>query len=116
MKLLATWLIGAAAISISAWIMPGVNVSGFGSALLAALILGIVNAFIRPLLLILTLPINILTLGLFTLVINTAMVGLTAWILPGFSIANFWIALIFSIILSVITWIMEGIFKEARTD
>lgn len=112
MKLFLTWLISALAIFISAWIVPGVTISSFGSALLAALILGAVNAFIRPILLLLTLPINILTLGLFTLVINVAMVGLVALILPGFAIANFWTALLFTIILSLVVWIMEGIVKK----
>lgn len=112
MKLFLTWLISALAIFISAWLVPGVTIRSFGSALLAALILGAVNAFIRPILILLTLPINILTLGLFTLVINVAMVGLVALILPGFAIANFWTALLFTIILSLVVWIMEGIVKK----
>ena len=114
MKLLLTWIIGALAILLSAWIVPGVSIAGFGASLLAALILGAVNAMIRPIIIILTLPINILTLGLFTLVINVAMVSLVALIIPGFSIANFWTALIFTIILSIITWIMEGVIKEKK--
>ena len=114
MKILLTWIIGALAILLSAWIVPGVNIAGFGASLLAALILGAVNAVIRPIIIILTLPINILTLGLFTLVINVAMVALVALIIPGFSIANFWTALIFTIILSIITWIMEGVIKEEK--
>ncbi len=112
MKIIVTWLLSALAIGISAWLIPGAEISGFGAALLAALILGAVNAVIRPLLIILTLPINILTLGLFTLVINAGMVALTAAILPGFSIANFWIAVLFSVVLSVIGWILNGVIKD----
>jgi len=112
MKIFLTWLISALALLISAWLIPGVYIAGFGSALLAALILGAINAVIRPILIILTLPINILTLGLFTFVINALMVALAAYILPGFSIANFWIAIIFSIILMIITSIMQSLIKE----
>lgn len=112
MKILVTWILSALAIGISAWLIPGAEISGFGAALLAALILGAVNAVIRPLLIILTLPINILTLGLFTLVINAGTVALTAALLSGFSIANFWVAVLFSLVLSLVTWIMEGAIKD----
>ncbi|MFP4514475.1 MAG: phage holin family protein [Parcubacteria group bacterium] len=112
MKLLITWLISTAAIFISAWLIPGASVSGFWAGLLVALVLGVVNAVIRPLLLVLTLPINILTLGLFTLVINALMVLLVAAIIPGFIISSFWIALIFSIILSIIVWILEALLDK----
>lgn len=111
MKLLLTWLISTLALLISSWLIPGAKLSGFWSALIAALILGIVNAVIRPFLVLLTLPINILTLGLFTLVINALMVWLVSAILPGFSISNFWIALIFSIILALTVWLMEVIIQ-----
>lgn len=114
MKIILTWLIGAVAMLLSAWLIPGAQVRGFGTALLAALILGAVNAVIRPIILILTLPINILTLGLFTLIINAAMVSLAAAIIPGFSLANFGTALIFSIILSLITWTIETLVKERK--
>jgi putative membrane protein len=112
MKLLITWLTSTAAILISAWLIPGASVSGFWAGLLIAVVLGIVNAVIRPLLLILTLPINVLTLGLFTLIINALMVLLVAAIIPGFLISSFWIALLFSIILSVIVWILEAVLEQ----
>ena len=114
MKLLITWLASALAILLSAWLVPGVYISGFGSALIAAIVLGVVNAIIRPILIVLTLPINILTLGLFTLVINAAMVALSAAVLPGFSISSFWTAVLFSLILTVIDWIIEGLIKEKK--
>jgi putative membrane protein len=112
MKLLITWLISTAAVLISAWLISGASVSGFWSGLLVALILGVVNAVIRPFLLLLTLPINVLTLGLFTLVINALMVLLVAAILPGFVVSSFWIALIFSIILSIVVWILEALLDK----
>jgi putative membrane protein len=71
-----------------------------------------VNAIIRPFLLLLTLPINILTLGLFTLVINALMVLLVATIISGFVVSSFWIALVFSIILSLIVWILEAVLEQ----
>ncbi len=114
MKLIITWVVSALAILLSAWLVPGANISGFGSALITALVLGAVNAIIRPIILIFTLPINILTLGLFTLIINASMVSLTAFILPGFSISNFWTALIFSLILSLANWVIEVLLKEEK--
>jgi putative membrane protein len=114
MKILLTWLISSLAIIISAYIVPGVYIKGFFTALITSVILGAINAIIRPILLFLTLPINILTLGLFTLVINALMVSLAAAILPGFSVGGFWVAMLFSIILSLVTWLMEGLIKEGR--
>ncbi len=112
MKILITWLISTVAILISAWLIPGASVSTLWTGLLVSALLGIVNAIIRPLLLILTLPINILTLGLFTLVINALMILLVASIISGFIIANFWIALLFSLILTFIVWLMEELIKK----
>jgi putative membrane protein len=111
MKILLTWLISTLALLISAWLIPGAKIESFWSALIASLVLGIVNAVIRPILVILTLPINLLTLGLFTLVTNGLMVWLASAMLAGFSIANFLTALIFSVILAFIVWIMEAIIK-----
>lgn len=112
MKLILTWLISSLAVIVSAYLVPGAQITGFLAALLAAIMLGAVNSFIRPILLFLTLPINILTLGLFTLVINALMVLLAAAIVPGFSIASFWVALLFSVILSIITWLMEQVIEK----
>lgn len=114
MRLILTWLISAIAIFLSAWLAPGATISSFGAALLVAIVLGAVNSFIRPAVLFLTLPINILTMGLFTLIVNTAMVSFVAFIMPGFSLAGFWTAFIFAIILSAVTWLIEGLLKEVR--
>lgn len=102
MLFVINWLLSALAIVLSAYLLPGVRVSDFGTALIAAIVLGIVNAVIRPLLLLLTLPINILTLGLFTLVINALLILLVANIVPGFQVDGLVWALIFGVILSII--------------
>jgi putative membrane protein len=101
------WLLATLAVIVAAYLIPRVHLSGFLAALVAALILGLVNTIIKPILLILTLPINLLTLGLFTLVINALMVLLTSAIVPGFAVNGFWNALIFSVVLSLINWFFE---------
>lgn len=101
-QLVVNWLVATLAIVITAYLLPTVEVAGFFAALVAALVLGIVNAFLRPLLIILTLPINILTLGLFTLVINAALIMLTSTLVPGFYVPGFLSALLFSVVLMVV--------------
>lgn len=88
----------------SAWV-PGIEVKGVGTLLGAALLLGVVNAIVRPLLVILTLPITVLTLGLFLLVINAAMLGLVAWMFDSFTITGFGAALLGSIVVSLTGWL-----------
>lgn len=95
---------------ISAYILPGVHVKDFVVALILAVILGIINAILRPILLILTLPINILTLGLFTFVINAFLVMLAARLVKGFSVDNFLWALAFSLVLSLV----NGFFHHVK--
>ncbi len=109
MTLLIKWLVNALAIGITAYLLPGVAISGFFAALVTALVLGVVNIFIKPLLLLLTLPINILTLGLFTLVINALMIMLVAAV-PGFMVRGFWWALLFGLVLAVVNYILDVIF------
>ena len=89
MQLILRWLINAVAILLLAFYLPGITVSGFYAALIAALILGIINALIRPVLIILTLPVNVLTLGLFTLVINALLFWFTATVVKGFEVSSF---------------------------
>lgn len=101
MHILLRWLISALVIIAISYLLPGIHVSGFLVALIAALVLGLVNAIVKPIVILLTLPINILTLGLFTFVINAALVLLAAKIVPGFSVDGFWWALAFSLITSL---------------
>jgi len=93
---------------IAAYVLPGVNVDGLWVALVLAVVLGAINAFIRPIIILLTLPINVLTLGLFTLVINAALVVLASYVVPGFSVAGFWWAMLFSIVLSIVTTVFSS--------
>ena len=109
MVFLISWLITALAIAVTAYLLAGITVDSVFAALVAALVLGLINAFVRPLLLLLTLPLNILTLGLLTFAINALMVMLTAAIVPGFHVASFWWALLFSLIVSLITWALSAI-------
>ena len=102
MNILINWLVSTVSILITAYLLPGVRIDSFSAALVTALVLGIINAFIKPILFILTLPINILTLGLFTFVINAFIIILTSDIVPGFKLDGFWWALLFSIVLAVI--------------
>lgn len=98
-------LIGALGLWLAQQIVPGIDVANAGTLIAAAFLLGIANAVVRPVLIILTLPITIVTLGLFLLVINAAMLGLVALILPGFHVAGFWAALFAALIVSVTGWI-----------
>ena len=101
MRILLQWLISAAAIVLTAYVLPGAQVTFIG-ALLAAVVLGLLNMFIKPLLVILTLPINILTLGLFTLIINGLLIYLASAIVPGFHVAGFGTAVLFGIVLMIV--------------
>ncbi len=110
MSLLVKWLLMTISVGIAAYLIPGISVSGFFSALLVALFLGIVNTLIRPFLIVITLPINILTIGLFTFVINAVLVMLASKVVHGFEVRGFWWAMLFSIVLSIIHYILNKIF------
>jgi len=102
------WVLNALVLMIIPRIVQGISISNFSSALIAVLILGLVNALIRPILLIFTLPINILTLGLFTLVVNALMFWLVSTIVPGFNITNFWAAFWGALVYSIISIIINS--------
>ncbi len=105
------WLINALALYLTALLLPGITLRGLGATLIAAAVLGIVNAVIRPLLVLLTLPINLLSLGLFTFVINALMLLLTSAVVPGFIVRGFWIALLGAIVLSVISFVISHLIR-----
>jgi putative membrane protein len=107
--LLLKWLIMAVSIIVSAYLIPGVKVSGFFAALWVALFLGIVNILIKPILILITLPINILTLGLFTFVINASLILLGSSVVKGFEVSGFLVAVIFSIVLSLINYALGSL-------
>lgn len=113
MALLLQWLIYSVAILIAAYLLPGVQIDSFGTAVIAALILGILNAVLRPLLLLLTLPLNVVTLGLFTFVVNAIVILATDGLVEGFNVNNFWWALLFSLIVSLVAGVIEN-FSEGH--
>ena len=110
--LIIRWLILTAAIMVTSYFMEGIHVSGFFSAFFAAAILGILNAFFRPILIILTLPINILTLGLFTFVINAILLMMVSGVIPGFEVKGFWSALFGSLFISIVSWLLNSFIDE----
>jgi len=112
MSILLKWLITAAAILITAYLLPGVSISGLWAALWLAVFLGIINIVIKPILIIFTLPINILTLGLFTFVINALLILLASSVIKGFEVSGFLAALGFSIVLSAISYVLNSLFKQ----
>jgi putative membrane protein len=103
--LLLRLLVVALGLWLASALVPGIEVQGLWTLLGAALLLGIVNAVVRPLLVILTLPITLLTLGLFLLVVNAAMLGLVAWMFDNFTISGFWPAVLGSIVVSLTGWL-----------
>ncbi len=112
MKLILRWVINAGVLLLLANYLPGITVSGWYTALITALVLGLVNALIKPLLIILTLPINILTLGLFTLVINALLFWFVGTFIQGFSVAGFWPAFWGALILSLVSWFVSSLLKK----
>ena len=107
------FLLRAAIVALGLWlatrILPGLSFDGPGTLLAAALLLGIVNAIIRPIAVVLTLPLTLLTLGLFLVVVNAAMLGLVALLLAGFQISGFWTAVGAALIVSVTGWVASGL-------
>lgn len=103
MLLIIRWILFALALLFIAWIIPGIHIEGFRAALLSAFVIGLVNVFIRPLFVIITIPITILTLGLFIFIINALLFLLVAKVVPGFQVDGFLSALLGSILLSIIS-------------
>ena len=110
-RILVGWILNALALLAVAYLLPSIQVASFGSALIAALVLGLANSLVRPVLVLLTLPVTLLTLGLFLLVIN----GLLFWgvgsILDGFSVGGFWPGVIGAVLYSVISWVLNGLLR-----
>ena len=105
-------LVAALGLWLATEMVSGIQVSTAGTLIVAALLLGLVNAVVRPIVVILTLPFTLVTLGLFLLVVNAAMLGLVAAFLPGFAISGFWPAFWAAIVVSVVSWIGSVLFKK----
>jgi putative membrane protein len=101
-------LINALGLWLASAIVPGITIDGTGTLILAALLMGVVNALVKPIAFILTLPITIVTLGIFLLVLNAALFALVAWMLPGFSISGFWAALFGWLIVSIVSCVASA--------
>lgn len=114
MKLIFRWFINAGTLLLLATYLPGIEVSGWYAALITALVLGLLNALIKPILLLLTLPVNVLTLGLFTFVINALLFWFVATVVKGFAVAGFWPAFWGALIMSLVSWLISGLFHPVK--
>ncbi|MFA4916231.1 MAG: phage holin family protein [Syntrophales bacterium] len=113
--LVLRWLILTAAIAVASYLLDGIEVEGFFPLLGVAAMLGILNVFFRPVLLILTLPFNILTLGLFTFIINGLMLKMASAVVPGFDVHGFWTAVFGSLIITLVGWLLNAFINERGT-
>lgn len=109
MNLLIRILVTALLVVLLSKLLPGVEVAGYTSAILVAIVLGLLNIFVKPILVILTLPITIVTFGLFLLVVNALIIQFAGSIVGGFSVASFWYAMLFSVVLSIAQSIVYGL-------
>jgi putative membrane protein len=112
MRTLIRWLLHALAVIGTAYFVPGVVITGFVPALLVGLVLGIFNIIVRPILILLTLPITIITLGLFILIINCVMVMLMSALVPGFAVSGLWPAFLFGIVMAIFNFIIDKLTKK----
>ena len=116
MKLLLRLLLNAIAVFILAHVLNGVAVDGYGTAVIVALVLAILNLFVKPILIILTLPVTILTLGLFLFVVNGLIILLADKFIDGFSVSSIWIAILFSVLLSILQWILHSLLGTKKDN
>ncbi|MBM3301762.1 MAG: phage holin family protein [Deltaproteobacteria bacterium] len=109
MRLLINWVILTAAILLAAYLIPGVRVRSLGSAFIAAAVLGIINVFIRPIAIFLSIPLIVVTLGLFTFIVNALLLWLAAAITPGFEVRSFWAALLGALVVSIVSYLTGSV-------
>lgn len=109
LNLLAVWIVNALALLALPYVVPTIQIAGFGTALLVAVVLGLINTLLRPLLVLLTLPVTLLTLGLFIFVINALLFQLAGALVDGFQVGSFWSAMFGSIAYSLISWLLSAI-------
>lgn len=108
-QFLLTWLLAAVSLLVTAKLVPGLSIEGFMPSLLGSAVMGFMNATVKPILQILTLPLTILTLGLFLLIVNAISFGLVGYFTPGFDVEGFFPALIGSIVLALVSWVLNGL-------
>lgn len=112
MRFLLRLLLNGVAVFLAAQFIPGITVAGSGAALAGGIVLGFVNAIIRPLLIFFTLPLTLLTLGLFIFVVNASCLALAAWLVPGFALSGFGAAFIGALVISVLSWLLNALLKD----
>jgi putative membrane protein len=111
-RLLLVWVINTVALIAVAYLMPSIHVSSFGAALVAALVLGLVNAVVRPVLVLLTLPVTVLTLGLFIFVLNGLLFWMVGTWLEGFDVGGFWSGVIGALLFSIVSWLLSALVQR----
>lgn len=116
MRLLAVWIINALALLVLPYLLSGIQLASFGTALVVALVLGLINTLLRPLLVLLTLPVTVLTLGFFILVINALLFQFAAHLVDGFVVGGFWTALFGSLLYSLIAWLLASLLLGPRDE
>ena len=114
MQLLLIWLLNALALLTVAYVLPGIIVDGFTAALVAALILGLINMLLRPLLILLTLPVTVITFGLFILIINGLLFWFAGSVLKGFEVSGFWVGVLGALLYSIISSVLAMLFFEKK--
>ena len=115
-RILIAWGVNIVALLVVDWIFSGVEIGRWGSLILAAAVLGVANAILKPILALLTLPLIVVTLGLFYFVLNVAMLALAEWIAPDFSINGFWTYIGATIVVWLVNWILNTLFDTVRGD
>ncbi|MBP0118710.1 MAG: phage holin family protein [Candidatus Nitrotoga sp.] len=116
MRIIATWILNALALLAVAYLLPGIRVDGFFSALIAAMLLGLINVLLRPLLILLTLPVTFVTLGLFVLVINGLLFWFAGSVLKGFDVSGFWAGLTGSLLYSALSFILSFMLRKKNSQ
>lgn len=115
-QMLVLWLVSAIVLMITAYLVPGFKIKSFGSAMWASIVVGLLNMLIRPVLMFLSFPINFLTLGLFTFVVNAIILRIAAGLLKGFDIDGWWSAIIGAIVLALVNYVFFLLFGYTRTE
>lgn len=115
-RFLLHWIVTAVALGAAAYLVPGIHIGSGPVLLFAALVLGFVNAVVRPVLVVLTLPLTVLTLGFFYFVVNAAAFGLAAALVPGFTVASLGSAMFGSIVVALVSWAFSGLIRAAAND
>ena len=112
MRFLVRLIVNGVAVMVAAYVIPGLHVATTASAFVAGIVLGLVNAIIKPLLIVLTLPFTLITLGLFLFVVNAICLGLVAWLVPGFTISGFVAAFFGALVITLVSWLLNGILTD----